>query len=89
MGIFSEILFVIVAIVATVAVGLVISWLVRKVGAMVHYRIGPPVLQPVWDVMKLMGKETLRLSVHSKLFFQRQFPTRELMVSVMLSHSNR
>jgi NADH-quinone oxidoreductase subunit H len=59
MSVLSEILFVIVAIVATVAVGLVISWLVRKVSAMVHYRIGPPVLQPVWDVMKLMGKETL------------------------------
>jgi NADH-quinone oxidoreductase subunit H len=59
MSVFSEIVFVIVAIVATVAVGLVISWLVRKVSAMVHYRVGPPVLQPVWDVMKLMGKETL------------------------------
>jgi len=59
MSVFVEILFVIVAIVATVAVGLVISWLVRKVSALVHYRVGPPVLQPVWDVMKLMGKETL------------------------------
>jgi NADH-quinone oxidoreductase subunit H len=59
MNVFAEILFVILAIVVTVVVGLVASWLVRKVSALVHYRVGPPVLQPVWDVMKLMGKETL------------------------------
>jgi NADH-quinone oxidoreductase subunit H len=42
-----------------VALGLVASWIVRKVSAVVQYRIGPPVLQPFYDVMKLMGKETL------------------------------
>jgi len=59
MNVFAEILFVILAIVVTVAVGLVASWLVRKVSALVHYRVGPPLLQPAWDVLKLMGKETL------------------------------
>lgn len=43
----------------TLAVGLFASWLVRKVSALVQYRVGPPVYQPVADVMKLMGKETL------------------------------
>lgn len=43
----------------TLAVGLFASWLVRKVGALVQYRVGPPVYQPVADVMKLMGKEVL------------------------------
>ncbi|MDI6451537.1 complex I subunit 1 family protein [Anaerobaca lacustris] len=43
----------------TLAVGLFASWLVRKVGALVQYRVGPPVYQPLADVMKLMGKEIL------------------------------
>jgi len=43
----------------TVAVGLVASWIVRKVSALVQYRVGPPFLQPFYDVMKLMGKEVL------------------------------
>ena len=43
----------------TLVVGLVASWVVRKVSALVQWRVGPPLLQPVYDVMKLMGKETL------------------------------
>lgn len=43
----------------TVAVGLVASWVVRKVSALVQYRVGPPFLQPFYDVMKLIGKEVL------------------------------
>lgn len=43
----------------TVTVGLFASWLVRKVSAVVQYRVGPPLYQPVADVMKLMGKEIL------------------------------
>ncbi len=43
----------------TLAVGLLASWLVRKVSALVQYRVGPPVYQPAADVMKLMGKEVL------------------------------
>jgi len=43
----------------TLAVGLFASWLVRKVSALVQWRVGPPVYQPAVDVMKLMGKEIL------------------------------
>ena len=43
----------------TVVVGLAASWVVRKVSALVQYRVGPPFLQPFYDVVKLVGKETL------------------------------
>jgi NADH-quinone oxidoreductase subunit H len=54
-----SILFWILVIPVTVVVGLVASWIVRKVSARVQWRVGPPFCQPFWDVMKLMGKETL------------------------------
>ena len=44
---------------ATMVVGLVSSWVDRKVTARVQWRVGPPLLQPLYDVLKLMGKETL------------------------------
>ncbi|OHB59787.1 MAG: hypothetical protein A2173_00805 [Planctomycetes bacterium RBG_13_44_8b] len=43
----------------TVFVGLVASWIVRKVSALVQWRVGPPFAQPFVDIMKLMGKEIL------------------------------
>jgi NADH-quinone oxidoreductase subunit H len=43
----------------TFAAGLLASWVVRKVSALVQWRVGPPLRQPFWDVMKLLGKETL------------------------------
>ncbi|MBN3039453.1 MAG: NADH-quinone oxidoreductase subunit H [Candidatus Omnitrophica bacterium] len=43
----------------TVAIGLLTSWIDRKVTARVQYRVGPPILQPLIDIIKLLGKETL------------------------------
>ena len=43
----------------TVICGFLAGWIVRKVSALVQHRIGPPVLQPLYDVIKLLGKETL------------------------------
>ena len=43
----------------TAVAGLVASWIVRKVSALVQYRVGPPVMQPFADVLKLLGKEQL------------------------------
>jgi len=40
-------------------VGLVASYIVRKVSALVQWRVGPPVRQPLTDILKLLGKETL------------------------------
>jgi NADH-quinone oxidoreductase subunit H len=39
--------------------GLLSSWIERKVTARVQYRQGPPLFQPVYDVVKLLGKETI------------------------------
>jgi NADH-quinone oxidoreductase subunit H len=43
----------------TVCLGLIASWIVRKVSALVQWRVGPPLFQPFYDVAKLLGKETL------------------------------
>ena len=43
----------------TLVFGLFASWVVRKVSALVQWRVGPPLLQPFYDVVKLMGKEIL------------------------------
>jgi NADH-quinone oxidoreductase subunit H len=47
------------AAVGTTALGMVSSWVDRKVTARVQWRVGPPLLQPVYDVAKLFAKETL------------------------------
>jgi len=54
-----NVLFWILVVPGTIVLGLVASWIVRKVSALVQWRVGPPLLQPFYDVMKLMGKEIL------------------------------
>jgi len=39
--------------------GMLSSWIDRKVTALVQARVGPPLFQPLWDLRKLMTKETL------------------------------
>jgi len=39
-------------------IGLVFSWAERKVTARIQWRKGPPFLQPFYDIIKLLGKET-------------------------------
>jgi NADH-quinone oxidoreductase subunit H len=53
------ILFWILVVPVTLVLGLIAEWIVRKVSALVQWRVGPPLFQPVYDVMKLMGKEIL------------------------------
>ncbi len=53
------ILFWILVVPVTLVLGLAASWIVRKVSALVQWRVGPPLFQPAYDVMKLMGKEIL------------------------------
>jgi len=54
---------------ATAVIGLLASWIDRKVTARVQYRVGPPLLQPLIDIVKLLGKETLVPRGSSKITF--------------------
>ncbi len=54
---------------ATAILGLITSWIDRKVTARVQYRVGPPFLQPVYDLVKLLGKETVIPAGASKGIF--------------------
>lgn len=53
----------------TAVVGLLLSWLDRKVTARVQYRVGPPLFQPFIDIIKLLGKELLIPKGASKITF--------------------
>ncbi len=53
----------------TAVVGLVTTWIDRKVTAKVQMRVGPPFLQPFYDVIKYMVKETCIPAGSSKLLF--------------------
>lgn len=43
----------------TAVVGILASWIDRKITARVQWRVGPPLLQPVYDLIKLLGKEII------------------------------
>jgi len=53
----------------TAVLGLVTSWIDRFVTARVQMRVGPPFLQPFYDVIKLMVKETCVPQEGSRLLF--------------------
>jgi NADH-quinone oxidoreductase subunit H len=53
----------------TVIAGLVSTWIDRKVTARVQWRVGPPLLQPFYDVFKLVGKDTMLPSTGSRVLF--------------------
>jgi NADH-quinone oxidoreductase subunit H len=49
----------ILGIFGTVVLGLLFSWVDRLVTARIQWRKGPPIYQPVADIVKLLGKETV------------------------------
>jgi NADH-quinone oxidoreductase subunit H len=53
------VLIIILAVFGTAFLGLVFSWIDRLVTARIQWRTGPPVYQPLADIVKLLGKETL------------------------------
>lgn len=61
--------FIVLGFASTVIIGLLASWVDRKVTARIQYRVGPPLLQPLIDIVKLLGKETLVPVGSSKLTF--------------------
>jgi len=50
-------------------VGLLITWIDRKVTARIHWRVGPPWFQPYADFLKLLLKETIIPEGSSKTLF--------------------
>jgi NADH-quinone oxidoreductase subunit H len=42
----------------TMVAAFAVSWVDRKVSALVQWRVGPPPLQPLYDFLKLLHKET-------------------------------
>jgi NADH-quinone oxidoreductase subunit H len=40
-------------------IGLLSSWIDRKVTARIQWRVGPPLMQPFYDFLKLLGKEVI------------------------------
>jgi len=61
--------FLVYGFLLTAVIGLLASWIDRKVTARVQYRVGPPILQPLIDIVKLLGKETLIPTGASKITF--------------------
>lgn len=53
----------------TALLGIIASGIDRKVTARIQWRQGPPLLQPLYDFIKLLGKETLVPAGASKLTF--------------------
>jgi len=53
----------------TAVIGFLASWFDRKLTARLQYRIGPPLLQPLYDFLKLLEKETLIPKASSQFTF--------------------
>jgi NADH-quinone oxidoreductase subunit H len=53
----------------TAIVGMLASWVDRKVTARVQWRVGPPLFQPLYDFVKLLGKEIVVPRGCSKVTF--------------------
>jgi len=60
---------IVYGVIATTCIGLVASWIDRKLTARIQYRVGPPFFQPLRDIVKLLGKETLIPAGSSKGMF--------------------
>jgi len=56
-------------LVFTAVVGMLASWVDRKVTARIQWRVGPPLLQPFYDFVKLLGKEVIVPRGTSRLAF--------------------
>ncbi|MCL1918790.1 MAG: NADH-quinone oxidoreductase subunit H [Peptococcaceae bacterium] len=62
------ILFVVLYIVLAPFIGGMIAGIDRKITARMQGRYGPPLLQPFYDVLKLMQKENIVVNKHQKLY---------------------
>jgi ech hydrogenase subunit B len=55
----KTLLITVLALILAPFVGALVAGLDRKITARVQSRVGPPVLQPIYDVMKLFGKQKM------------------------------
>ncbi|HNW33958.1 MAG TPA: NADH-quinone oxidoreductase subunit H [Candidatus Ozemobacteraceae bacterium] len=62
MATLTQLLIALVAVIVAPVVGALLQGFDRKVNARMQSRIGPPLLQPVYDVLKLLGKEGVILN---------------------------
>ncbi|MBN1383854.1 MAG: NADH-quinone oxidoreductase subunit H [Elusimicrobia bacterium] len=53
----------------TAIIGMIVSWIDRKVTALVQWRQGPPFLQPFYDFVKLLTKEVVIPEAANKYVF--------------------
>ncbi len=65
----NPILVYVICLPFTAIVGMLASWIDRKVTARVQWRVGPPLFQPLYDFVKLLGKETIIPKGSSKVTF--------------------
>jgi len=65
----QAVLAVILGIFGTIALGLLFQWVDRVVTARIQWRKGPPIYQPLADIIKLMGKETVVSEAASEKIF--------------------
>ncbi|MEM1901218.1 MAG: complex I subunit 1 family protein [Candidatus Nezhaarchaeales archaeon] len=56
---FSIAYIVLVGLVIAPNIGLFLTWIHRKLGARMQWRIGPPIYQPWADIIKLLSKEVI------------------------------
>lgn len=62
----TTILRITIALAILLLISPLLEGVLRKLKALVHSRIGPPLVQPYWDILKLLGKDDIR-SPHSFL----------------------
>jgi ech hydrogenase subunit B len=63
----SKFIFAVILVVAAPFLGGLIAGLDRKITARLQSRYGPPIMQPFYDVFKLMGKEKMVLNMWQAL----------------------
>jgi formate hydrogenlyase subunit 4 len=65
---YTWIIFVVLYVVFAPVVGGLITGIDRKITARMQGRYGPPILQPFYDVFKLMQKENIVVNKHQKFY---------------------
>ena len=66
------------------AAGMFVSWADRKLTARLQYRVGPPFLQPFYDLRKLMVKETI-LPAHGTVWLFVTAPVVSLLAIILIA----